>query len=155
MPHLGPLKPIQLPYTIRVDEDFHRDPQPTIYDIRVQVDDELRAKAAAFLHSPEMAATLKEVGMLDDQLTTLVQAIHGSKARHNFFTSMAKDPANFVRQWLSSQKRDMEVIMGEATRGGGEDASGDEWRRGGRDSVWASQNARESVTVMLSKPAHR
>jgi SWI/SNF-related matrix-associated actin-dependent regulator of chromatin subfamily D len=156
MPHLGPLKPIQLPYTIRVDEEFHRNPQPTVYDIRVMVDDELRAKAASFLHNHELAGLLKEVGTLDDQLITLVQAIHGSKARHNFFTSMAIDPANFVRQWLSSQKRDMEVIMGEATRGGGEDATGDEWRRGGRDSIWASQNARESVNVMLSKPSvHR
>jgi SWI/SNF-related matrix-associated actin-dependent regulator of chromatin subfamily D len=156
LPHLGPLDPIKLPYTIRVDEEFHGNPQPTIYDVRVMVDDGLRGQAVAFFQNPELAGVLKDVNLLDEQLITLVQAIHDSKVRHDFLTSLAKDPVNFVRQWLSSQKRDTEVIMGEATRGGGEDATGDEWRRGGRDSVWGSQNARESVAVMLSKPpGHR
>ncbi|KAI8160536.1 SWI/SNF and RSC complexes subunit ssr3 [Colletotrichum sp. SAR 10_70] len=31
-PHLRPLPPISLPYTVRVDETFHQDPQPTVYD---------------------------------------------------------------------------------------------------------------------------
>jgi SWI/SNF-related matrix-associated actin-dependent regulator of chromatin subfamily D len=155
VPHLKPLAPIKLPYTIRVDEDFHKDPQPTVYDVRVLVNEPLRAKTD-FLQNPQFAGTLKEVAALDDQLALLVQGISASKAKHTFFTSMATDPANFVKQWLSSQKRDIDVIMGEATRGGGEDATGDEWRRGGRDSVWATQNARESVNVMLAKPpTHR
>lgn len=153
-PHLRPLPPIKLPYTIRVDEEFHKDPQPTIYDVRVLVNEPLRAKTD-FLQNPQFASTLKEIAALDDQLALLVQGISASKAEHTFFTSMATDPANFVRQWLSSQKRDIEVIMGEATRGGGEDATGDEWRRGGRDSVWATQNAKESVNLMLAKPSHR
>ncbi|EAQ86993.1 hypothetical protein CHGG_08246 [Chaetomium globosum CBS 148.51] len=72
-----------------------------------------------------------------------------------FLASMARDPVGFVKGWLSSQKRDLEVIMGEATRGGGEDATGDEWRRGGRDSVWATTNARESVNVLLAKQPTR
>lgn len=155
MPHLKPLAPIRLPYTIRVDEDFHKDPQPTIYDVRVLVNEPPKAKAD-FLQNPQFAGTLKDVAALDDQLALLIQGVSASKAKHTFFTSMATDPANFVRHWLSSQKRDIEVIMGEATRGGGEDAAGDEWRRGGRDSVWATQTARESVNLMLAKPpSHR
>lgn len=153
---MRPLPPVKLPYTIRVDEEFHRDPQPTVYDVRVMVDDPLRAKLFPFIHNPQYAATLKEVAGLDDQLAVLVQAIAASKAKQTFLTSMAADPANFVRQWLSSQTRDLEIIMGEATRGGGEDATGDEWRSGGKDSVWATQNARESVNSILARiPAHR
>jgi hypothetical protein len=94
---------------------------------------------------------LKDVTGLDDQLAKVVQAIAVSKAKHSFFQSLGKDPTNFIKNWLSSQKRDLEVIMGEAPRGGGEHASGDEWRRGGKDSVWTTQNARESVNVLLSK----
>ncbi|KAL1873087.1 hypothetical protein VTK73DRAFT_1139 [Phialemonium thermophilum] len=155
-PHLRPLPPIRLAYTIRVDEEFHKNPQPTIYDVRVTVDDPLRAKLLPFVHNPQYAAMLKEVAALDEQLATLIQAISASKAKHTFLTSMATDPANFVRQWLSSQERDLEVITGEASRGGDDYAVGDEWRRGGRESVWATQNARESVSVMLSKmPGHR
>jgi hypothetical protein len=43
--------------------------------------------------------------------------------------------------------------MGEATRGGGEDASGEEFRRGGKDGVWGSENVRESVNLLLSARA--
>ncbi|KAF4977529.1 hypothetical protein FZEAL_5963 [Fusarium zealandicum] len=149
--HLRPLEPIRLPYTIRVDEDFHKDPQPTIYDIQVPVDDPLRDSILPLLSNPQYIAMLKEVTGLDEQLARVVQAIAVSKAKHSFFKSLSEDPANFVKNWLSSQKRDLEVIMGEAPRGGGEQASGDEWRQGGQDSVWATQNARESVNVLLSK----
>lgn len=146
---------VKLAYTIRVDEEFHKDPQPTIYDVRVAIDDPLRSKLVPFVHNPQYANMLKEVAAKDDELAILIQAIGMSKAKHTFLTGMSEDPANFVRNWLSSQKRDLEVIMGEATRGGGEDATGDEWRRGGKDSVWGTQNARESVNVLLSKhPVH-
>ncbi|KAL2265157.1 hypothetical protein VTJ83DRAFT_6257 [Remersonia thermophila] len=150
-PHLRPLPPIKLAYTIRVDEEFHRDPKPTIYDVRVAVEDPLRARLWNFAHSPQYASMLKDVAALDDQLATLVQAVAHSKAKHTFLTSMANDPVGFVRSWMSSQKRDLEVIKGEATRGAGEDGTGDEWRRGGPNSIWATSNARESVNVLLSK----
>nr|XP_036584304.1 SWI/SNF and RSC complexes subunit ssr3 [Colletotrichum truncatum]KAF6793693.1 SWI/SNF and RSC complexes subunit ssr3 [Colletotrichum truncatum] len=150
-PHLRPQPPVNLPYTVRVDEEFHKDPQPTIYDVRVAVDDPLRSKLLPFMTNPAYATALKEVALMDEQLATVVSAIASSKAKHSFFTSLSQDPTNFVRNWISSQKRDLEVIMGEATRGGGEDATGDDWRRGGKDSVWASSNARESVSVMLAK----
>ncbi|KAG7080853.1 SWIB/MDM2 domain-containing protein [Colletotrichum scovillei] len=129
------------------------DAQPTIYDVRVAVDDPLRAKLVPFVTTPAYASALKEVVAMDEQLATLISAVASSKAKHSFFTSMSQDPANFVRNWMSSQKRDLEIIMGEATRGGGEDATGDDWRRGGRDSVWTTSNARESVSVMLAKQA--
>lgn len=149
--HLRPLPPISLPYTIRVDEEFHKDPQPTVYDVQVSVEDTSRAALLALVNNPQYATMLKDVTGLDEQLARLVQAISVSKAKQSFFTSLSKDPATFVRNWLSSQKRDLEVIMGEAARGGGENASGDEWRQGGKASVWATDNARESVNVLLSK----
>lgn len=134
-----------------MDEEFHKNPEPTIYDVRVAVDDPLRQKLFPFIHNPQYATMLKEVASLDDQLAILVQAIGQSRAKHDFLDAVSKDPANFLRNWLSSQKRDLEIIFGEATRGGGELATGDEWRRGGKGSMWTTQNARESVNVLLSK----
>jgi len=151
--HLQPLPPVKLMYTIRVDEEFHKDPQPTIYDVRVAVDDPLRSKLIPFVQNPQYASMLKEVAVLDDQLAVLVQAIGVSKAKHAFFTALGNDPANYIRSWLSSQKRDLDIMFGEATRNGGQAASGDEWRRGGRDSIWATQNAKESVNLILAKAA--
>ncbi|KAH8677728.1 hypothetical protein BX600DRAFT_135541 [Xylariales sp. PMI_506] len=151
---LKPLPPVKLPYTIRVDEEFHKDAQPTVYDVRVAVDDPLREKMSSFLTNAGYASMLKEIGGLDDQLATIVQAVHVSKAKHSFLTSLSEDPATFVKDWLSSQKRDLDVVMGEAMRSG-DNESGDEWRKGGRESVWATANARESVSMMLAKqPVH-
>jgi SWI/SNF-related matrix-associated actin-dependent regulator of chromatin subfamily D len=145
------LPPVKLPYTIRVDKEFHEDPQPTIYDIRVQVDDPLRAALTSYLTNPTYAHNLREIATLNDHLALLVQKVTNSKSKHTFFDSLSKNPTEFIAKWLSSQKRDLEVIAGEATRGGGEDASGDEWRRGGKNSVWGSENVRESVNLIVGQ----
>ncbi len=138
MPHLHPLPPIKLPYTIRVDPTHHANPEPTVYDIRVATEDTIRRKIMAMTQNPEYATTLRQIAQLDDALALIVQAIQRSKAKHTFYRSMAKDPVNFINRWMSSQKRDLEVIMGEATRGGGEDGSGLEFQRGGSKGMWDS-----------------
>ncbi|EED19494.1 SWI-SNF complex subunit (BAF60b), putative [Talaromyces stipitatus ATCC 10500] len=150
--HTAPLDPIKLPYTIRVDQEYHNDPTPTVYDIRVAVDDPLYQKMVALTTNPQYGATLRQIGNLDDQLALIIQAIQHSKARHSFYTALSRDPANFLRRWLSSQRRDLETILGEAVRGGGEDGAGPEFRRGGANSAWNAPVAREAVRYMLARP---
>lgn len=147
--HLRPLPPVSLPYTIRVDEEFHKSPEPTIYDIQVAVEDSWRNTLQQTLNNPQYASMLKDITSLDDQLARIVQAVSVSKARHSFLNTLSENPATFVNSWLSSQKRDLEVILGESPNG--ETITGDEWHRGGSSSVWATQNARESVNVLLSR----
>jgi len=143
------LSPIKLPYTIRVDKEFHENPQPTIYDIKVTVDDPLKAALQAYLENPSYAASLREITNLNDRLAVLVQAISNSKSKHAFFDALSKNPTEFIVKWLSSQKRDLEIVAGEAMRGGGEDAKGEEWRKGGKDGIWGSVNVRESVNLIV------
>lgn len=79
---------------------------------------------------------------------------------------MAADPVAFLKRWISSQKRDLEVILGESSRPGvrlpaamreekAPDDSGlslgDEWRKGGERGIWGGQNARESVGLFLAR----
>lgn len=151
-PHTSPIDPIHLPYTIRVDEDYHKDPTPTVYDIQVALEDPLRSKMLALTQNPQYTASMRQIATLDDQVALIVQALTHSRARHSFYTALSKDPATFVRRWINSQRRDLETILGEATRGGGEDASGPEFRRGGTDGVWDTTVAREAVRYMLAKP---
>ena len=147
--HMTTLSPIKLPYTIRVDKEFHENPQPTIYDIKVTVDDPLKAALQAYLENPSYAASLREITNLNDRLAVLVQAISNSKSKHAFFDALSKNPTEFIVKWLSSQKRDLEIVAGEAMRGGGEDAKGEEWRKGGKDGIWGSVNVRESVNLIV------
>ena len=121
----------------------------------VTVDCPLRVNMTKFYHNPAFHDMLKEVAQRDEQIVTLINALVEHKARHEFMAAMEADPVNFIRTWLSSQKRDLEVILAEAPRGGVE-PTGDEWRMGGPDSVWGTPNARESVNVLLSKqPLYR
>jgi SWI/SNF-related matrix-associated actin-dependent regulator of chromatin subfamily D len=147
-----PLDPIKLPYTIRVDQEFHSNPTSTVYDLRVAMDDTLLQKMVAFTTNPQYTTSLRHISDLDDRLAIIIQAITHSKARHSFYTALSRDPASFVRRWLSSQRRDLETILGEAVRGGGEDGSGPEFRRGGADSAWNAPVAREAVRYMLARP---
>jgi SWI/SNF-related matrix-associated actin-dependent regulator of chromatin subfamily D len=158
-PHLTTLPPVQLSYTIRVDKDYISPPddsgvppsQPTVYDVQVALDDPIQPLVYELLRPKNAVDSLQQIQDIDQQIVLLMGAISQSKAKHAFFTSMSKDPAAFVKRWLSSQKRDLEVLLGEASRGGGEDASGDEWRRGGEDGVWASDVAKESVALWLAR----
>ncbi|KAG9243490.1 hypothetical protein BJ878DRAFT_510510 [Calycina marina] len=149
VPHIGALPPIKLPYTIRVDKAFHDNPTPTIYDIRVITNDPLNAALNAYINNPSYGASLREVTELNDNLAKVVQKISNSKSKHAFFEALANNPTEFFPKWLSSQKRDLEIISGEANRGGGEDARVEEWRCGGKDGVWGSENARQSVTLIV------
>jgi len=87
----------------------------------------------------------------DDELAVLVQKLHQTNAKRKFYENLAKDPTSFIKRWISSQQRDLEVILAEATRGGGEEGMSEEWRRGGNDGVWGSQQARESVGLWLAR----
>ncbi|KAJ5085364.1 hypothetical protein N7532_010135 [Penicillium argentinense] len=146
-PHTSPMEPIKLPYTIRVDEDFHKDPTPTIYDIRVAVEDPLRAKMMALTQNPKYAAGLHQIAALDDQVALIIQALNHSSARHSFYTALSKDPVAFLRRWVNSQRRDLETILGDAA-----DGTGPEFRRGGSNSAWETPVAKDAVRYMLAKP---
>lgn len=174
--HCQPLPPITLDYTIRVDSAYiEATPKPspyTIYDVSVlQNDPTYDLVKERIFHSPNTMTTLEEISKIDTHLALVIQAIAQSKGKHTFFTSMAADPVNFLKRWISSQKRDLEVILGEATRPGVRlpgylrDANapaddngmslGDEWRKGGKDGVWGTQTARESVGLFLARSGGR
>jgi SWI/SNF-related matrix-associated actin-dependent regulator of chromatin subfamily D len=146
--HLHPLPPIRLPYTVRVDEAFHKDPKPTIYDVQVQVEDPLRALILKMTSSPENQTILRQIQKIDEELALLIQKMYHIKAKHTFFSSFAKNPVGFIDRWLASQKKDLSVILGELEKG---DVAGMEFAKGGPEGVWNSDVVREAVRYRLAK----
>ena len=145
--------PVQLNYTIRVDKDFHSGDRPspkTIYDIPVPIENSFKDQISSFLHPQTQTRVLSDIVHADDELAIVIQRINHAKAKHGFFTSLSKDPANFIKRWVSSQKRDLDVIMG-AGAWGEEDWQGAEWRHGGADGPWGSHEAWEGVGSYLMK----
>ncbi|EGP92514.1 SWI/SNF complex protein [Zymoseptoria tritici IPO323] len=167
--HLHPLPPIQLQYTIRVDKPYitgtpnpeldaededsteMKPCRPTVYDIRVPLPNPLHHQLTRFHTSKAHIGDLQTIVNTDDDLALLVQKIHQTNAKRKFYDNLAKDPTSFIKRWVSSQQRDLEVILAEATRGGGEDANGEEFRRGGKEGVWGTDLAKESVGLWLAR----
>ncbi|KAF2400550.1 hypothetical protein EJ06DRAFT_538058 [Trichodelitschia bisporula] len=131
--HLTPLPPITLAYTARVDPDYAANPVPTIYDLTVLTDDPLRATMSDILKpTPARTTALQQIAAIDESLALAVQALASARAKHTFYDQLGHDPVAFLKRFIASQQRDLEVILGEATRGAPEEGTGEEWRRGGR-----------------------
>lgn len=162
MPHLQPLPPIQLVYTVRVDKPYingtdsttppTKPSQPTIYDLHIPLPNPLIAQTTRLHTSKTHLTTLQTLTRTDDDLALLVQKIHHTNAKRKFYENLAKDPATFVKRWVSSQQRDLEMVLAEGMRGGGVE-EGEEWRRGGKGGVWGGEGARESVGLWLARNA--
>jgi SWI/SNF-related matrix-associated actin-dependent regulator of chromatin subfamily D len=97
--------------------------------------------------------TPQRIAEYDKQLALVVQKICDSKARQAFFASYGKDPKGFLRRWVGSQKRDLEVIRGDGRVEEGE--LREEFRRGGKEGVWGQEVVREAVGLMVAKPQGR
>ncbi|TKA81529.1 hypothetical protein B0A55_02985 [Friedmanniomyces simplex] len=161
VPHLLPLPPIQLHYTIRVDKPYitgtPTPSAPTIYDIRVPLPENPTQKALTKFHTSKThLATLRSIVQADDDLAVLVQKIQSTNGKRKFYDSLSRDPGTFVRRWVGSQRRDLGVITAEGGgRGGGgsgdDGGLGEEWRRGGVEGVWGGQGAREGVGLWLAR----
>lgn len=150
MPHLHPLPPVKLNYTIRVDQEFQQNdnPEPTVYDIKIVTDDPLRARILAITSSSQTAQNLRQITTLDDQLAVIIQGIQHHKAKHTFYKNFNRDPVGFLKKWYSSQQRDLSVILGEIERG---DVAGLEFAKGGKEGVWGSDIVEEAVRYRLAR----
>lgn len=135
-----------------MDSEFQANPTPTVYDVMVAGPDPVHEQILAIMQDPTFAEDLKKIKERDTDITALFQAISVSKNRYSFFNSMAKDPVTFLRRWASSQKRDLEIMVGDSRVGTGTEWVSDEFRRGGHDSIWNSENAKEAVDLLVNRP---
>ncbi|KAK3633501.1 SWI/SNF and RSC complex subunit Ssr3 [Elasticomyces elasticus] len=152
VPHLLPLPPIQLHYTIRVDKDYIKSGSPpTVYDLRVPLPNPTMQALTKFHTSRSHLSTLKEIVKADEDLAVLVQKINNTNGKRKFYDSLSRDPGAFIQRWVKSQRRDLEVIAAEAGRNG--EVEGEEWRRSGEGSVWQSggRAVEEAVGGMLAR----
>lgn len=107
---IKPMDPVIMHYTITVDPSSPTGMQ--VFDIQIPLDDfALKAKMSA-IHSHSGGDLAKQVAAVDDEITIAAQSIRNSKARLDFLTSLASDPASFIQTWLASQSRDLDVVLG-------------------------------------------
>lgn len=139
--HITPLDPITINYTIRTDVSSFF--SPTVYDVTVYSDDPIRGKMHSVVGSPRYSEALREIQTMDDHIAVMVQALDRSKAKRDFWDAFGNDPAGFIGRWISSQKRDLDMICGE-----GASASVEEEEK--RKAMWRDRMA-ENVYSLLAR----
>ncbi|KAI8585520.1 hypothetical protein BDZ88DRAFT_455878 [Geranomyces variabilis] len=108
-PHFAPPDPIVLQYTISTDKE-HQYAQYA-YDIDVETPSPVREHYEQISIIPTQIA--KDIGMLDEKITTLIQAMNMCKLKRDFMLAFADDPIAFLDKWMASQSRDLESLLGD------------------------------------------
>lgn len=157
--HFSALDPIKLPYTIRVDKDYLASAatpsEPTIYDIKVPLPSPIKHTMASIISDPKHISNLKSIINIDLDIALLVSRMNNIDSKRQFYESLARDPTAFIKRWMSSQQRDLDVILAEGGRGIGDTRDDglplEVFRKGGADGVWGGELARESVGLFLAR----
>lgn len=102
---LMPPDPIVINHVIVVEGPDSR--KTACYDIEVEVDDTLKQQMNSFLLSTQ---SQQEIASLDSKIHETVETINQLKTNREFFLSFAKDPQEFINNWLISQTRDLKTI---------------------------------------------
>ncbi|ORX56122.1 SWI/SNF and RSC complex subunit Ssr3 [Piromyces finnis] len=109
--HLLPPDPIVIDYKIKVGER-QIDEAEYAYDVEVEVDDSIRNRISSVVSV--LQENTKEYMDMDEKISKIIQAINNCKLKRDFMMSFVNDPVTFINQWVASQARDYEVILGES-----------------------------------------
>lgn len=102
---LMPPDPIVINHVITVEGPDAR--KTACYDIDVEIDDTLKQQMNSFLLTTQ---SQQEITNLDNKIHETVETINQLKTNREFFLSFAKDPQEFINNWLISQTRDLKTM---------------------------------------------
>jgi SWI/SNF-related matrix-associated actin-dependent regulator of chromatin subfamily D len=127
---------------IRVDKPSNF--APFAYDVLVDVDE---SGDLGKLNVVDMNYGDKEIMASDHKISELMHIINKSKIKREFLQAFSENPVEFINQWVSSQTRDIETVLGDVS------VSYEATRKSEfyRDQDWLM----EAVSKYLSHNAHQ
>ncbi|KAJ3334322.1 SWI SNF, matrix associated, actin dependent regulator of chromatin, sub d, member 3 [Blyttiomyces sp. JEL0837] len=111
MSQLLPPDPVKIEYTIKLDKDA-TNPE-TAYDIPIDIEDPESSRVSRILNGGDVGMQ-RQILEIDEMISELVAGVHEAKLKREFMVNFARDPVNFVKKWVASQSRDLEVILGDS-----------------------------------------
>jgi SWI/SNF-related matrix-associated actin-dependent regulator of chromatin subfamily D len=106
--HCYPPDPIVINHAINIEPN---EPKKTsIYEIDVEVDDQLRDQMRNFL-SASQTQSLAEVAQLDSKINEHIEQLNQLRINREFFMSFSDNPQEFINKWLISQSNDLKNMM--------------------------------------------
>lgn len=108
-PHLRPVDPLSLHYTVRVSGD--NPTHPDSYDIDMEVPASTADQTTAPLL--QNLNTSRDIEQLDQRIMNAVRRVHEHKRRRAFFLGFSQSPVDFINALVASQGRDLRYMKGE------------------------------------------
>ncbi|KAL7747081.1 SWI/SNF and RSC complex subunit Ssr3 [Sorochytrium milnesiophthora] len=103
---LQPPDPVVINYKVQVDQDASAS-----YDVDVEVDDaSMTQRLQACIGNADLH---KEIAELDDKITATITALNNHKLKRDFLRLFVDDPVAFINQFVASQSRDLEIMLGD------------------------------------------
>ncbi|KAI9638968.1 putative chromatin remodeling-related protein [Dioszegia hungarica] len=102
-------EPVIIPYTIRVDRDFHF--HQKCFDIPIELEDPVKSKMSSLLTSFD-GEEGKEIVKLEDKVAEMLYFTRDLKQKRDFLESFSTNPQAFIQNWLAVQARDLDQMLG-------------------------------------------
>ncbi|KZS95948.1 SWI/SNF complex 60 kDa subunit [Sistotremastrum niveocremeum HHB9708] len=107
---LLPPDPVLLPYTIQVDPECPAAIQA--YDIEIETEDTFLKGKFNTISTSMVSDSAKRITALDDQIAQAAQSIRNAKLKKEFMNALSANPQTFIQDWLASQSRDLDLVLG-------------------------------------------
>ncbi|ORY77656.1 hypothetical protein BCR35DRAFT_305438 [Leucosporidium creatinivorum] len=146
---LAPSAPVVIEHTVRVDTDAGAK-NHIAFDLELTVEDPARAemeRVSHILNTP--SEKMKEIMALDEKIALDALSARTSYLKRTFLTSFASSPTTFLQKWVSSQSRDLDLILGGDRASQSSIGGGSTWREEVRHAdVWEGEWVREGASVL-------
>jgi SWI/SNF-related matrix-associated actin-dependent regulator of chromatin subfamily D len=110
--HLSKPKSIYLEHNVKLSGDC---PAGTAcYDIQVDLPIPLHKEMSAF-SARNSGESQKEIEACDEMISSNLKKIQEHRRRHAFFLSFSQSPTEFINAMISSQSKDLKLVVGEAS----------------------------------------
>ncbi|TIB84159.1 hypothetical protein E3Q10_02142 [Wallemia mellicola] len=108
---LLPVDPVVLEYNIMVDKE--QTFAEHAYDIEVDVEDPIKQKMnntiSTYMPNHELS---QKISQLDEEISQSAVAVRNAVIKRDFLDEFSKDSAAFIKNWINSQSRDLDLILG-------------------------------------------
>lgn len=83
------------------------------YDIEVDVEDPIKQKMnntiSTYMPNHELS---QKISQLDEEISQSAVAVRNAVIKRDFLDEFSKDSAAFIKNWINSQSRDLDLILG-------------------------------------------
>ncbi|TIA70087.1 hypothetical protein E3P77_00295 [Wallemia ichthyophaga] len=109
--YLIPVEPVVLEYTVMVDKELTQSEHA--FDINIDVEDAIKQKMAntitAYMPNHDLS---QRIAQLDEEISQTAIAVRNAIVKRDFLDEFSNDSAAFVKNWINSQSRDLDLILG-------------------------------------------